>query len=117
MARQPKAAAQAAQADPEKLAGKDGEQAPDNPPATEAAVAAEKKDAPRAESVKEDDGVDALWIRSVPPSFRRAGFRFTREGLGIALDVLTADQVRALEREPNLVVKRCAIPVDGDHQA
>ncbi|PKM31999.1 MAG: hypothetical protein CVV07_01075 [Gammaproteobacteria bacterium HGW-Gammaproteobacteria-11] len=54
----------------------------------------------------EGNVVDGLWIRSVPESFRRCGFRFTREGYGIALSALTDAQVEQLMADPNLVVKR-----------
>ncbi|MNR47875.1 hypothetical protein D3C85_1670290 [compost metagenome] len=38
--------------------------------------------------------------------FRRCGFRFTREGLAIALSALTEQQIEQLENEPNLKVER-----------
>lgn len=58
--------------------------------------------------VLDDDGeVEGLWITAVPEQgFRRCGFRFTREGLGIALSALTEQQIEQLEREPNLKVER-----------
>jgi hypothetical protein len=50
--------------------------------------------------------IAALWIRSVKPEgFRRCGFRFGPEGVGIALDALTDDQVEILSNDPNLVVE------------
>ena len=52
-----------------------------------------------------DDAIPGLWIRSVPPTFRRCGFAFTREGIGIALSALDEDQVEVLVNEPNLVVE------------
>lgn len=52
-----------------------------------------------------DDAIPGLWIRSVPPTFRRCGFAFTREGFGIALHALTEAQVEVLVSEPNLVVE------------
>lgn len=52
-----------------------------------------------------DDAIPGLWIRSVPPTFRRCGFAFTREGMGIALHALTEEQVEVLVSEPNLVVE------------
>ncbi len=55
-----------------------------------------------------DDGeVEGLWITAIPEQgFRRCGYRFTREGFGIALDALTAEQIEQLENEPNLKVER-----------
>ncbi|TBU75633.1 hypothetical protein DNK10_11130 [Pseudomonas daroniae] len=50
--------------------------------------------------------VEALFIRSVSPrGFRRCGHRFTPEGHGIALDVLTDDQIKTLAEDPNLRVE------------
>lgn len=54
--------------------------------------------------------IEALFIRSVPESFRRAGYRFTREGHGIALDLLSDEQIEALVNDPNLVVEHCWFP-------
>lgn len=56
----------------------------------------------------DDDGdIDGLWITAIPEQgFRRCGYRFTREGFGIALDALTAEQIEQLESEPNLRVER-----------
>lgn len=55
-----------------------------------------------------DDGdIEGLWITAVPEQgFRRCGFRFTREGFAIALDALTAEQIKQLQSEPNLKVER-----------
>lgn len=55
-----------------------------------------------------DDGdIEGLWVVAIPEQgFRRCGFRFTREGFGIALAALTAEQIEQLENEPNLKVER-----------
>ncbi|WP_374415721.1 HI1506-related protein [Ectopseudomonas oleovorans] len=55
-----------------------------------------------------DDGdYEGLWVEAIPEQgFRRCGFRFTREGFGIALSALTAEQIEQLENEPNLKVER-----------
>lgn len=54
-----------------------------------------------------DGEVEGLWITSVhEQGFRRCGFRFTREGVGIGLSALTQDQIEQLESEPNLTVVR-----------
>lgn len=55
-----------------------------------------------------DDGdIEGLWIVAIPEQgFRRCGYRFTREGFGIALSALTEQQIEQLENEPNLKVER-----------
>ncbi|NMZ73398.1 hypothetical protein HBO32_09835 [Pseudomonas nitroreducens] len=53
------------------------------------------------------DEIQGLFVRSVPESFRRCGYRFTREGFGIALSALTDDEIDALCSDPNLVVEHC----------
>ncbi|WP_420598635.1 hypothetical protein [Neptuniibacter sp.] len=50
--------------------------------------------------------IDGVWVTSKPKSFRRAGHRFTQEGLGIALHALQEGELEMLESEPNLVVER-----------
>lgn len=57
---------------------------------------------------------DALFVKSVPGVFRRCGFSFNQEGVGIALDALTPEQIEALESEPNLRVERVQFPADED---
>ncbi|WP_325438043.1 hypothetical protein [Pseudomonas nitroreducens] len=60
----------------------------------------------------EDEEVDALFIRAVPEQgFRRCGHRFTREGHGIALSLLSDEQIEALVTDPNLVVEQCSFPL------
>ncbi len=68
--------------------------------AAEQKAAADKKEVP------------SLFIKSVPESFCRCGRRFTREGYGIALDVLTADEIERLKAEPNLVVEEVEALLD-----
>ena len=67
-----------------------------------------------AEAAKDGAAVEALWIRSVPESFRRCGFRFNREGYGIALDALTDEQIETLVNEPNLVVSVTRVTAEDD---
>ncbi|HFX1490571.1 TPA: HI1506-related protein [Pseudomonas aeruginosa] len=64
--------------------------------------------APGDDDDQGDDGdIEGLWITAIPEhGFRRCGYRFTREGFGIALDALTAEQIETLENEPNLKVER-----------
>jgi hypothetical protein len=61
-----------------------------------------------ADNAMDDDGdIEGLWVTAVPEQgFRRCGFRFTREGTGIALSALTEQQIEQLESEPNLKVER-----------
>ncbi|WP_176707266.1 hypothetical protein [Pseudomonas sp. AU12215] len=60
----------------------------------------------------EDEEVEALFIRAVPEQgFRRCGHRFTREGHGIALSLLSDEQIEALVSDPNLVVEHCSFPL------
>lgn len=63
------------------------------------------ENAPKAKAADES-GIEGIWVRSVKASFRRCGMRFTREGMGIALDALEDGQLEILEREPNLIVER-----------
>lgn len=51
--------------------------------------------------------VEGIFVRSYPPTFRRAGFAFTSEGIGIALSALTEAQLKALKEEPQLRVESC----------
>lgn len=63
--------------------------------------------APGSDQLDDDGDYDGLWVVAIPEQgFRRCGFRFTREGFGIALDALTAEQIEQLENEPNLKVER-----------
>lgn len=50
--------------------------------------------------------IEGVWVKSIPASFRRAGYRFTREGIGIALHALDEGQLEQLENEPDLIVER-----------
>lgn len=71
-----------------------------------AAKSAAKKPAGAESTVK------AIFVRSFPETFRRAGFVFTREGHGIALDLLSKEQLAAIEAEPMLHVEHCEIEAD-----
>jgi hypothetical protein len=63
--------------------------------------------APGSDQLDDDGDIEGLWVTAIPEQgFRRCGFRFTREGFGIALDALTAEQIEQLENEPNLKVER-----------
>lgn len=57
--------------------------------------------------------VEAIFVRSRRPhNFRRAGFEFTPEGLGIAKDALTEAQLKAIVSEPLLLVEHCTLTAD-----
>lgn len=63
--------------------------------------------APGSDQLDDDGDIEGLWVTAIPEQgFRRCGFRFTREGFGIALAALTAEQIEQLENEPNLKVER-----------
>lgn len=44
-------------------------------------------------------------------SRRRAGFRFNREGMGIALELLSEEQLQQLRDDPALEVEDCGFPL------
>ncbi|ASK20698.1 HI1506-related protein [Halomonas sp. N3-2A] len=44
-------------------------------------------------------------------SRRRAGFRFNREGVGIALELLSEEQLQQLRADPALEVEDCTLPL------
>lgn len=60
--------------------------------------------------------IPALFVRTRKRfgSRRRAGFRFTREGMGVALESLTSEQVAALKKDPALEVEECTVPAEPD---
>lgn len=73
-------------------------------------AAADKAAADKAAADKEKLK-DGVFVRSVPESFRRCGYSFNRDGVGIALDLLTEDDLGILESEPNLIVERVQFPM------
>lgn len=56
--------------------------------------------------------IPALFIRSKHQPYRRAGFSFSRQGVGIALAALTDDQVQVLKNDPRLDVEECTFPAE-----
>lgn len=73
-------------------------------------VAQEQRDASAAlalaaQQSKSKKEIPALLITARAESFRRAGFRFGKEPLGIALECLTEEQIEQLKKEPNLIVE------------
>ena len=62
---------------------------------------------------KATDDIPGFFVRAVPETgFRLCGFAFTREGIGIALDVLSEEQAKVLKEEKNLVVEEVTFPLD-----
>jgi hypothetical protein len=63
------------------------------------------------EWMRAQEEVEAIFVRSLPPSFRRAGYRFTRAGHGLLLRNLTDEQYQAITSEPMLAVEHCTVKV------
>lgn len=63
---------------------------------------------------KKDDLRDGVFVKSKPVSIRRCGFRFDRDGCGIALNLLSDEQLERLENDPDLIVERCQFPMNED---
>ncbi|WNL39827.1 hypothetical protein RN346_04525 [Halomonas sp. PAMB 3232] len=62
--------------------------------------------------------VPGLFVRTKRriKSRRRAGHRFNREGTGIALELLTDEQIEQLRSDPALEVEDCTFPIAGATQ-
>lgn len=87
---------------------------------TKAAVKPSNK--PRAAKivVVKDAGnelLDGIFVRSLPATFRRAGFTFTREGSGLLLADLSPQQLDAIEAEPLLSVTHAQFPATAEADA
>lgn len=65
------------------------------------------------------DEIPAVFVRTRRgiKSRRRAGFRFTREGHGIALSALSDEQLEQLQVDPALEVEECTFPAEPDGEA
>lgn len=61
--------------------------------------------------------LDGIFVRSLPPTFRRAGFTFTRDGFGLLLENLTQAQLDAIEAEPMLSVTQAQFPATAEADA
>ncbi|WP_420553980.1 HI1506-related protein [Neptuniibacter marinus] len=72
----------------------------------EASKAQDVPSLPDVEGWDKDLEVEGVWVRSVGPRFRRAGYSFTQAGNGIALHALSEQDLEQLEAEPALVVER-----------
>uniref|UniRef100_A0A6H1ZEH8 Mu-like prophage FluMu N-terminal domain-containing protein n=1 Tax=viral metagenome TaxID=1070528 RepID=A0A6H1ZEH8_9ZZZZ len=80
-----------------------------------AAKAAAKKAV--ANQGAETELLDGIFVRSLPPTFRRAGFTFTRDGFGLLLENLTQAQLDAIEAEPMLSVTQAQFPATAEADA
>ncbi len=102
-----KAAAKAKASNDQPAAAAAGEQSTTTEPAQKQtkASASKKKEARPGLFIATRRGVSR---------FRRAGFVFSREPYGIALDALTEEQIEQLKAEPNLVVEEVEFDVEGD---
>jgi hypothetical protein len=65
----------------------------------------------------EPELLDGIYVRSLPPTFRRAGFTFTREGCGLLLANLSQEQLDAIEAEPLLSVTQAQFPATAEADA
>ncbi|MCY1365107.1 hypothetical protein D9M69_519400 [compost metagenome] len=79
--------------------------------------AAAPKKAATAAAGKEPALIAGIFVRSLPPTFRRAGIAFTREGVGLRLVDLTERQRTAIEDEPLLNVQHCDFPATEEDDA
>lgn len=61
--------------------------------------------------------LDGIFVRSLPPTFRRAGLTFTREGVGLPLSSLSQAQLDAIEEEPLLSVTHAQFPATAEADA
>lgn len=67
--------------------------------------------------ITETELLDGIFVRSLPPTFRRAGFTFTREGCGLLLANLSQQQLDAIEAEPLLSVTQAQFPATPEADA
>lgn len=82
--------------------------------------AAVKPAAAKAVAKKSDaepELLDGIFVRSLPATFRRAGFTFTREGVGLLLANLSPQQLDAIEAEPLLSVTHAQFPATAEADA
>lgn len=86
----------------------------DTPPAAGTEATGTKDGAANAKATKGE--IPALYVRTRRrfKSRRRAGHRFDRQGHGIALEALSAEEVAALKADPALEVHECTFPAEPD---
>lgn len=66
---------------------------------------------PAAKADRQAQTQAGIFVRSFPPTFRRAGFEFTQAGYGLLLQDLSKAQVKAIRSEPLLHVTDVEVPV------
>lgn len=84
----------------------------------EPAQASEAKPSEKDEKINtppQEGEIPAIYVRTKRrfKSRRRAGFRFNRQGHGIALEALSDEQLASLRADPALEVQECTFPLDG----
>ena len=87
---------------------------------TKAAVKPSNKPVAAKVVVVKDAGIellDGFFVGSLPATFRRAGFTFTREGSGLLLADLSPQQLDAIEAEPLLSVTHAQFPATAEADA
>ena len=60
-------------------------------------------------NAKQDEKIKALFIRSRGDSFRRCGFRFTKDGVGVAVDALSKKEIEQLQADPEIFVQEAEL--------
>lgn len=95
---------QDSQAQPKTAPEKDTPSAPEEAPEGGNGPAAEQDTPPEPEETKR------IAVRSIPVTFRRAGFQFGRTETILDVRRLTDEQLKAIQEEPRLIVR----PVTGD---
>lgn len=58
-----------------------------------------------------------IFVRSLPPTFRRAGLQFTHDGHALLLEDLSEAQIEAIAEEPLLSVRPCEFPASASDDA
>lgn len=88
-----------------------------DPAQSPAEASASAGDAPATPSKANKKNADIVRVRSKAERFRRAGIEFNRDGIDLDVGELTAEQIDAINAEPNLVIDGGEIPSDGKKAA
>lgn len=83
---------------------------------TEAAQLATPVVPPVESKANEEDEIEAIFVRAVPERRCRAGFCFDQQGHGIALSLLSEEQLAALEADPLLRVEHVTVPAQAPQE-
>jgi len=75
------------------------------------------KTVPAAAKAGEPKMLEGIFVRSLAPRFRRAGFEFTRKGYGLLVADLSKAQLKAIMNEPLLSVEHIEIPATVEDDA